>query len=54
MSVVVDPDAVLLVDINRTNNSWTLEPAAAQAATRWSARWAMWLQDLLLTYAFFV
>ena len=54
VSVVVDPDAVLLVDINRTNNSWTLEPAAAQAATRWSARWAMWLQDLLLTYAFFV
>ena len=50
-SAMVDPEYVILLDVNRTNNSRTMEPAAPQAATRWAARWATWLQDLLLTYA---
>ncbi len=54
VSAVVDPDRVLLLDVNITNNSYTLQPKARQAARKWSLQWLVWLQDLLLTYAFFV
>jgi hypothetical protein len=50
----VDPDRVLLLDVNYTNNSSTLRPAAARAARKWSMAWLIWLQDHLLTYGFFV
>lgn len=51
---IVDPDRVLLLDVDTTNNSKTLKPQAGAAATRWMYKWMMWLQDLLVTYAFFV
>ena len=44
-------DRVLLLDINYTNNSRTLEPRAAEAGLKWSLKWMVWLQDLMLTYA---
>jgi len=47
----VDPGRTLLLDIDRTNNSWTLEPVAHGAARKWSAHWFVWLQDALLTWA---
>ena len=50
-SAEVDPRRVLLLDVNRTNDSVTLAPSASRAATRWAARWSLWLQDLLLTSA---
>ena len=50
----VDPDRVLLLDIDVTNNSRTLTPMAAAAATKWSLKWLVWLQDRLLTYGFFI
>ena len=50
----VDPDRVLLLDVNSTNNSRTLTPRGAEASTKWSAKWMVWLQDLLLSYGFFV
>jgi len=53
-SVVVDPDRVLLLDVNYTNNSRTLAPRAGEAAAKWSLKWLVWLQDLMLTWAFFV
>jgi hypothetical protein len=49
----VDPDRVLLLDINYTNNSSVLRPAGSRAATKWSMAWLIWLQDHLLTYGFF-
>jgi hypothetical protein len=52
--VDVDPERILLLDINVTNNSALLEPAAARAARKWSLAWLIWLQDHLLTYGFFV
>ena len=52
--VQVDPDHVLLLDVNYTNNSATLAPRTKQAATKWSLAWLVWLQDHLLTYGFFV
>jgi Peptidase family M1 domain len=47
----VDPGRTLLLDVNMTNNSWTLEPQAREAARKWSAHWLVWLQDALLTWA---
>ena len=54
VSAEVDPERVLLLDINRTNNSWSATPAARAAARKWSLAWLIWLQDHLLTYGFFV
>jgi hypothetical protein len=54
VSAQVDPERVLLLDPSFTNNSRTLQPAAEQAATKWSLHWMIWLQDLLMTFAFLV
>jgi hypothetical protein len=53
-SVVVDPDRILLLDINRTNNTYMAHPAAAAAAQKWMLKWMVWLQDALTTFGFFV
>jgi len=50
----VDARRVLLLDVNRTNNSAALDPAGPKAARKWSLTWLVWLQDQLLTYGFFV
>lgn len=52
-TVEIDPARVLTLDLNYTNNSWTAEPRAAEAASHWAVRWVMWLETVLLTYAFF-
>jgi hypothetical protein len=54
LSAEVDPERVLLLDINTTNNSSSLKPMAAPAARKWSLVWLIWLQDHLLTYGFFI
>jgi hypothetical protein len=51
VSAQVDPDRVLLLDVNYTNNSKTLEPQSARAAAAWSLAWLIWLQDALLAWA---
>jgi hypothetical protein len=53
VSAQVDPERVLLLDIDYVNNSRTLEPRGGAAATKWMLKWMVWLQDLLLTAAFF-
>jgi hypothetical protein len=50
-SATVDPGDVLLLDTNRTNNSLMRIPDGPRASTKWAARWTIWLEDLLLTYA---
>jgi hypothetical protein len=47
----VDPDRVLLIDVNFTNNTSAIEPDRARAARKWTAIWFVWLQDALLTWA---
>jgi len=57
VSAEADPDHVLLLDVNRTNNSRTLSPldaAGPQAATKWSLKWMVWLQDHLLSWSMLV
>jgi hypothetical protein len=51
LSAQVDPGRVLLLDIDYTNNSRTLEPRGGGAATKWSLKWMVWLQDCLLSWA---
>jgi hypothetical protein len=53
-SVRVDPNRVLLLDVNYTNNTRTLQPRASAASLKWGLKWLVWLQDVMLTYAFFV
>jgi Peptidase family M1 domain len=53
-SAEVDPDRVLLLDVNYTNNSRSLAPRTKAAARKWSLVWLIWLQDHLLTYGFFI
>ena len=50
----VDPERVLLLDANYTNNSGSLAPKTNTAARKWSLAWLIWLQDHLLTYGFFI
>jgi hypothetical protein len=52
-SVQVDPQRILTLDLNYTNNSWTADPEGPRAAREWALRWTIWFQTLLLTYAFF-
>ncbi len=54
MSAQVDPERVLLLDVNYTNNSRTLQPRAGEAGLKWGLKWMTWLQELMLSYAFFV
>ncbi|MFN7918142.1 MAG: M1 family metallopeptidase [Vicinamibacterales bacterium] len=52
-SAVVDPQRTLLLDINFTNNSRTTAPRAEAAATKWTLKWLVWLQDALMTWGLF-
>ena len=54
VSAEVDPGHVLVLDVNTANNSRTAQPESDAAATKWTISWMVWLQDLLVTYAFFV
>ena len=51
VSATIDPDAVIQLDADRTNNSRTLTPRTSAAAARWSALWMLWLEHALLWYA---
>ena len=52
-SAVVDPSRQLLLDVNFTNNSRTVEPRAQDAGAKWTLKWLVWLQDALLTWGLF-
>lgn len=54
VSAQIDPERVLLLDTNYTNNSRTLTPQNHAAADKWSLRWMTWLQDLFMTWSFVV
>jgi hypothetical protein len=51
--VEVDPESVLVLDVNSANNSWTRRPEAPAAAAKWAAKWTVWLQSVLEMAAFF-
>ncbi|MCB1035362.1 MAG: M1 family metallopeptidase [Acidobacteria bacterium] len=53
-SAVVDPDRILLLDLDATNNSRLVEPRPTLPAYKWGSRFMVWFQDFLQTLAFFV
>ncbi len=50
---VVDPERVLMLDIDATNNSKLREAEATLPARKWASKWMIWLQDVMTTMAFF-
>jgi hypothetical protein len=51
--VVVDPARDLVLDIDRTNNSWLHRSRAREAATKWASKWMLWVQASMEAFAFF-
>lgn len=51
ISASVDPQVVLLLDHQRSNNVINLRPVADPIGRRLTWHWLVWLQDLALTYA---
>lgn len=49
---VVDPDFKLVLDIDRTNNSWTLNPDRL-SPWKWTSTWLLWLQHAMECLGFF-
>ncbi len=50
---VVDPERKLALDLFYSNNSKRLEPRSALPARKWASKWMLWLQDFMITFAFF-
>ena len=53
VSAAIDPDHVLLLDLDRTNNSRLVEPDSKAAVLKWTSRWMIWLQDFVGMLSFF-
>ena len=51
---VVDPERKLLLDIDYTNNSRLREEESTLPASKWASKWAIWFQDMLSTFTFFL
>ena len=49
---IVDPDFKLVLDINRTNNSWVVEPERL-SPWKWTSTWLLWLQHAMECLKFF-
>ncbi len=53
-SATVDPDRILLLDVNYTNNTRYRREQSRWPAVKWAGRWQAWLQDVLHAVAYFV
>jgi hypothetical protein len=51
-SVILDPDGVLLLDVNYLDNTRRLHPVTDVPVRKWVAWWMLWLQEATLSYAF--
>ena len=50
----VDPEGILALDLYPSNNTMQIKSEAALPAWKWAARWTVWFQDFLSTFATFV
>lgn len=53
VSATVDPERVLLLDVNYANNSLRVESGDVWPALKWAGKWLLWLQDFMHTVAYF-
>jgi len=51
--IEVDPEHVLTLDMNYSNNSWMDEPESETASRKWALRWMIWVQNVMEFFAFF-
>jgi hypothetical protein len=52
VAAAVDPDRLIALDVDPSNNGWVEEKGQARrAAAKWAARWMFWLQNLLELHA---
>jgi len=51
--VDVDPERVLVLDLDRANNTWLRTPKTSLAAVKWSSKWMFWVQNVMEAFAFF-
>jgi hypothetical protein len=51
--VRVDPDHVLVLDVEFSNNAWLREAPAGLAASKWASKWMLWVQHTMEAFAFF-
>lgn len=49
MAVAVDPDEIVLMDADRSNNVWVLQAPRNRLGLRLVANWVIWLQNVMLT-----
>ena len=52
--VRLDPDATLLLDPNSQDHWQRTQPASNVPLAKWMARWSLWMQHAVLTYAMLV
>jgi hypothetical protein len=50
----VDPDRVLMLDRNHSNNSKLRKPQGKLPAVSWGSKWMLWFQDRLSGFAFYM
>ena len=50
----IDLDSILMLDVDYTNNSRVRRPDGELPARKWAAKWMIWAQDLLASFAFFI
>ena len=50
----VDPEHVLMLDPNQSNNSRMRKSQARLPATSWGSKWMLWFQDRLSGFAFYM
>ena len=50
----VDPDAVLVIDANRENNTKAIQPRTDPIGIRLALHWIMWLQDAMFAHTAFL
>lgn len=53
-SAAIDPDDVIALDVRRANNQRDLSSRPDGGSRTQQARWLTWVQDLLVTYSFFM
>jgi hypothetical protein len=50
IGAAVDPDLMLLLDVNRENNTIVRDAPASRLGVRLALHWMTWLQNAMLSY----
>jgi hypothetical protein len=51
VSAAIDPELMLLLDVNRSNNTFAAETPVRPLGIRLALHWMSWLQQTMLAYS---